>query len=75
MPAVIPALLYQLRHQAGPAGLVAGTDPRAVIAMEIFIEKRVVFPVGIGLEFFGAAVKRPAAGIWRERKIPDQSSL
>ncbi len=50
-----------LGHQPGPAGLVAGTQSGAVVAVEIFVEKDQVSPVGIALEFLRAAVDRPLA--------------
>ena len=53
--------LDQLRHQPGPAGLMAGAEPRAVVAVEVFVEQDVVAPVGIGLELLRAAVHRPPA--------------
>ena len=53
--------LDELCHKPGPAGLMAGTEPRAVVTMEVFVEKEVVAPVEIGLKFLRAAVNRPAA--------------
>src|SRR5262245_44020124 len=46
-------------HDAGPAGLVAGAEPGAVVAVEILIEQNVIAPVRVGLELLRAAVHRP----------------
>ena len=40
----------QLGDQGGPSGLVAGAQARAVVAVEVFIKRNVVAPVGIGLK-------------------------
>ena len=32
-------LLDQLRHQAGPSGLVTSTQTRIIVAMKVFIEQ------------------------------------
>ena len=45
----------QQRHGAGPAGLVAGADAGAVVAVEVLVEQQQVAPVGIGLELLGPA--------------------
>ena len=50
----------QHRHRAGPSGLVAGPNARAIVAMEVLIEEYQVAPVWIGLELLRAAVDRPA---------------
>ena len=61
------ALLDELGHQRGPAGLVAGADAGAIVAMEILVKQDVVAPVRVVLEAFGAAIDRPAAfGIAQE---------
>ena len=54
-------LLNQFGDNCRPSGLMAGTDTRAIVAMEIFIEQNKVAPVRIGLKFFRAAVHRPAS--------------
>src|SRR5262245_59299280 len=51
--------LEQLRHQAGPASLVAGPQPGAIVAMEIFIEQDMIAPVRVGLKCDGPAVDGP----------------
>ena len=50
----------QFTHQPGPAGLVTGTEAGSVVAVEVLVEEEMVTPVGILLEFFGAAIYRPA---------------
>ena len=55
------ALLEEFRHQCRPAGLVAGPNARAVVAMEVLIEQQQITPVRILLELLRAAVDRPAA--------------
>jgi hypothetical protein len=47
--------LDKFGHEPGPAGLVAGAKPRAVVAVEVFVEEEMCAPVRIGLEFLGAA--------------------
>ena len=54
-------LLDQLRDQAGPAGLVAGAEAGAVVAVEVLVEEQVVAPVRIVLERRLAAEHRAAA--------------
>src|SRR5215468_7211558 len=50
-----------LGHQRGPAGLVAGADPRARVAMKVLVEWDVVAPVRVGLEgFIGPKDRTPA---------------
>ena len=46
---------------AGPAGLVGGTQPSAVVAVEVLVEKQVVLPCRVGLEAFDAPEAGPAA--------------
>ena len=52
-------LLNQLCHQGGPAGLMAGTDARTIIAVEILVERNQVAPVRIVLKLLSAAEDRP----------------
>ena len=40
---------------------MAGAQPGAVVAMEVFIEQQIVPPVTIALKLFGAAENRPPA--------------
>src|SRR5690242_20677151 len=58
-------------HHAGdhacPAGLMAGAEPRSVVAMKVFIERKAISPVRIVLKSFGAAIDGPpAAGVFQE---------
>ena len=54
--------LDQLCDHTGPTGLMTGPEFRAVIAVEVLVEKDVILPIGIGLEFLYAAVHRPPSG-------------
>src|SRR5213596_3597259 len=38
----VPGAIEELRHQRGPAGLVAGTQARAGIAVEVFVKEQPV---------------------------------
>src|SRR5262245_60226854 len=58
---LLPALLDQLRHQPRPTRLVIRANAGARVAMEVFVEKDQVAPVGIGLECLESAVDWPAA--------------
>ena len=53
--------VQQRRDQGSPARLVAGAQPRAVVAVEVLVEQDVVAPVRIVLEFGRSAVDRPPA--------------
>ena len=48
--------LDQFGHEPGPAGLMAGTEARAIIAVEVLVKEDVIAPVGIALELLTAAV-------------------
>src|SRR5215831_9169601 len=50
----------QSGHQSRPTRLVAGSQAGPVVAMKVFVEERVVFPVGIGLEFRRSSEDRPS---------------
>src|SRR5271165_6596202 len=64
--------LDQLCDHTGPTGLMAGPEARAVIAVEVLVEKDVILPLGIGLEFLRAAVHRHAGRIYPAgRSVPD----
>src|SRR6266481_6101227 len=54
-------VLDQFCHESGPTRLVAGTETRTIVAMEILLEEEVVAPVRIALECVGATVDRPPA--------------
>src|SRR4029077_473550 len=51
--------LYQRSHKTTPACLVIGAYAGTAIAMKIFIEHKIIFPVRVILEFFNVTVQRP----------------
>src|SRR5215475_12082480 len=53
-------LLNQLGHKPRPSGLMAGAEPRAVVAVKVLKEENLVAPVLVALEFFYPAVCGPA---------------
>ncbi len=70
-----PPLLQQLGHQAGPAGLVAGAEAAAGVAVEVLVEQEVIAEVGVVLEQLDVAEDRPApVGVAQEepRQPPRQ---
>ena len=58
----MPEDAYKRGGQPAPAGLMAGADASAIVTMKVFVEERIIPPVGIGLKFLGGAVHRPASG-------------
>ena len=42
--------IHKWSNQIGPTGLVAGPQPGPVIAVEVFIEKHMIAPVGVVLK-------------------------
>src|SRR5437879_12663902 len=60
MAGLAAALLEQLRHESGPAGLMARADAGAVVAVEVFVQPDEVPPVGVGLGLGDAPVNRPS---------------
>src|SRR5947208_15878670 len=52
--------VHGTRDDARPSGLVARAEPRAVVAVEVFVEQDEIAPVRVLLEPAGAAVHRPA---------------
>src|SRR5215472_17198806 len=52
------ALLQQFCRQAGPPGLMTGSDAGTTIAVEIFVEKNQVAEVGVGLKLLHASINR-----------------
>ena len=50
-PRLFSALLQELGDQAGPAGLVAGADSGAVVAVEIFVKEQVIAELRVFLHF------------------------
>jgi hypothetical protein len=47
----LSALLDQLRHQAGPTGLMIGAEAGNGGAVEIFVKENQITPMRTGLEF------------------------
>src|SRR5580704_11125878 len=58
---LLAALFNEFCDQAGPAGLMAGADASAIIAVKVFIEKNQVAPMGIALKNLGSSRDRAAA--------------
>ena len=58
---LLPTLLDQLCNQPRPAGLVAGTEARPIVPVEVFEVGQQVAPVRVGLELLRATVDRAAA--------------
>src|SRR5262249_10911792 len=55
---------HERRAGAGPAGLVAGAETRAVVAVKVLVEQHVIAPQRIFLKGLIAAEDRaPAAGV------------
>ena len=54
--------LDELRHDPGPTGLMAGAQPGAVVAVEVFVKEDEILPVGVLLELFRPPVNGPPAG-------------
>ena len=46
------------RDDSCPSGLMAGSEPGAIVPVEVFVEENVIPPVGIFLELLGASVDR-----------------
>jgi hypothetical protein len=63
--------LDQFCDRAGPAGLMAGPQARAVVSVEVFVEQQVILPLRIGLEFLRASVNRPPSSLIPQED-PDQ---
>ena len=57
----LPKNLDQQGDDTGPTRLVAGPDAGAIVAMKVFVEQKIIPPMGIVLEFSGAAKHGPAA--------------
>src|SRR3982750_4095429 len=53
--------MHRARDDSRPSGLMAGAEPRAVVAVEVFVEQQQVAPVRVLLELCRRAVDRPAA--------------
>ena len=63
--------LDQFCDHAGPTGLMAGPEARAVIAVEVLIEQDVVLPQWIGLELLRTSKTGRRPDLSR-RKIPSR---
>src|SRR5579871_235740 len=66
-----PLLLNELGNQAGPAGLMARAQARAIIAMKIFMEEDVVAPMLVALQERIAAVERPPAAFIAQEEVDE----
>jgi len=62
--------LDELGNNSGPAGLVAGAQARAGVAVEVLVEENVVSPVGIGLERLGVAEDGTPTGLVAKEDSP-----
>ena len=51
-----PVKLDIFGHEPGPAGLVAGAKPCAIVTVEVFVKEYVIAPVGVALELLCSAV-------------------
>src|SRR6476659_11158262 len=60
-PAVPRRVDQQVRDQGGPPGLMHGTEPGAVVAVEVLVEQQVVLPRRVGLQAVDPAVAGSAA--------------
>src|SRR5450755_2725988 len=60
----------ELRDQARPSRLMAGSQARAIIAVEVFVEEQVVLPQRIRLEFLHTSKYRTPA-----RLVPQEDSF
>ena len=64
----MPKDFDQRRHQPGPSGLMAGADACAVVAVEIFVEQKIVPPIRVALELLGRRRTPAACNSRREGK-------
>src|SRR4051812_2290210 len=53
--------MHRARDDSRPSGLMAGAEPGAVVAVEVFVKQQQVAPVRVLLELCRRAVDRPAA--------------
>ena len=51
----------EVGDHAGPAGLVGGAEPGAVVAVEVLVEEQVVVPRRVALQALDVAEARPPA--------------
>src|SRR5436305_26144 len=65
-------MVYKVGDETGPARLVGGAAPAAIVAVEVLVEQDVVLEMRIGLELLIAAENRtPAVGA--AEKEPEQT--
>jgi hypothetical protein len=62
--------INQRCDRAGPAGLMARSQARTVIPVEVLKEQNEILPVGIALEFLRVSVYRPSSCL-----IPQENSF
>jgi hypothetical protein len=62
-------LFQQFGHQSGPAGLMAGAKPRAVIAVKVFVELNELTPMGVMLELVKIAIHGTLSGIVTKKDV------
>jgi hypothetical protein len=55
--------LQQIGDEPGPTRLMAGAQPRAVVAMKILVEMEVIAPLWIALNFHPLAKDRPLSSV------------
>src|ERR1700740_2373926 len=66
---LFPPLLDEFRHQAAPPRLMARTDPRTIIAVEVFVEENQVAPMWIALKRLCFAPHRAAARTIAQKNV------
>src|ERR1700745_67774 len=59
----------QFSHQAGPSGLMTGSETCSIVTVEVLVEQDVVLPLRVCLEFLRTTVHRAPAGF-----IPQKDS-
>lgn len=73
-PTSFPALLQELRDQCCPTRLMAGSNPSAIVPVEIFVEPNIVSKIRIGLEFLRSAPHRPQSRVLISQKDSRQAA-
>jgi hypothetical protein len=59
---LLAQLLNQLRHQSRPSRLMASSNSRAIIAVEILIEQHQLAPVRVVLKLVSSPINRTISG-------------
>src|SRR5262245_14477775 len=68
--------MHRPRDEAGPAGLMARANARAVVALEILVEEQTITPVRVLLESLIPAKHRAASvGIAEKRRAQSSADL